>query len=238
MSRVAGEHQAPVPPRFDHEAMHRSDALLHDRSALELEAVVGFEPPLEFVPDSLVGPVDDFLVARDLQVEPRELGRAHTVKCEAALVAGVNQLFRGRLDLGEYSQPCERVDAIEFGKHAGRDRRPAYAMKAVASGNEIALQLDGLAASMKPDRGRRALETAYAHVLSGKENPSARGEARVGQIFDDLVLPIDRDRLSVGQTEQIYTMAPAPKAQFESAMDQALAAETFADAGCVHQVDG
>ena len=196
------------------------------------------EPPLKLVPDSLVGPVADFLVARDLQVEPRELGRAHAVKREAALVTGVNQLFRGWLDLGENSEPCERVDAVELGEHAGRDRRPAYAVKAVASGDEIALQLDGLAAGPKADRGRRAIETVYAHVFSGEKNPSARGQPRVGQVFDDFVLPIDGDRLSAGQCEQIDTMAAAPEAQFESAMDQALAAETFADAGFVHQVDG
>src|SRR5271156_5000977 len=87
-------------------------------------------------------------------------------------------------------------------------------------------------------RGCWAVEAVYAHVFGGEKNLAARCEARVGQVFDDFVLPIDRDRFSASQSEQVDAMAAASEAQFESAMDQALAAETFADAGFVHQVDG
>ena len=42
--------------------------------------------------------------------------------------------------LRENSQPAEWIDAIENGQNACGDRRPADAVKAVASGDEIAVE--------------------------------------------------------------------------------------------------
>ena len=160
------------------------------------------------------------------------------MKREAALVTRVNKLFRRRLDLGQKPEPGERIDAVELGEHAGRDRRTAYAMKAVASGDEIALHLHRLGTGPKAYRGRLAIDAVYAYVFSGEKNPAARGQPRIGQVLDDFVLPIYGDRLSAGQCEQIDSVAAAGEAQFETAMDQALAAETPADSRFIHQIDG
>ena len=96
----------------------------------------------------------------------------------------------------------------------------------------------GLAVAPKADRGRRAGEAVHAHVFGGEKNPPARAQPCVGQVFDDLVLTVDGDRFSAGQCEQVDTVAAPPKAQFKSAMDQALAPEALADPRFVHQVDG
>src|SRR5690348_10764835 len=115
MRSVARKKQAAIPHRLDHETMHRRDTLLHDWSALEREAVMSLETPLKFLPDSLVRPVADIFVARNLQIESRKLRRAHAVKRKAALVARVDKLVRRGLDFGQYAQPCERIDALELG---------------------------------------------------------------------------------------------------------------------------
>ena len=59
---------------------------------------------------------------------------------EAALVVGVDQLVRGRRRLRQDAEPGERIDALEDGQHARRNRRPADAMEAVAAGDEVAVR--------------------------------------------------------------------------------------------------
>ena len=51
---------------------------------------------MQLVPDALVGPRVERVVGRALDVEAGELGRAHAVQREAALVVGVDQLVERR----------------------------------------------------------------------------------------------------------------------------------------------
>ena len=84
-----------MPHRIDDEAAHRYDALLHDGTFREAEAVLPFEPRAEFLPDALVGPAVLVVARVALEVEPLQLRRARADQGEPALVAGVDQLLGG-----------------------------------------------------------------------------------------------------------------------------------------------
>ena len=74
-----------------------------------------------------------------LQVQPRDLGRAHAVEREAALVVRVDQLVVRRRRLGEDAEPRERVRRARRSVSApcGIDCA-ADAVEAVAAGDEVA----------------------------------------------------------------------------------------------------
>ena len=54
----------------------------------------------------------DVFVRRALQVQPRDLRRAHAEEREAALVEAVDQLVGRRRGVGENAEPGERIDAL------------------------------------------------------------------------------------------------------------------------------
>src|SRR5258708_2680218 len=83
------------------------------------------------------------------------------------------------------TEPCERVEALKDGERARRDGRTAYAVEAVASGNEIAAQFIRRAVFAEPDLRRRAVEIVDSHVLGLEDNLTTGGEARGDQILDD-----------------------------------------------------
>ena len=81
--------------------------------SVKLPAVVGGEAPMQFLPDSLVGPFGDVLVRRALQIEPVICGERMLSKREAAIVMGVDEFLRRRRDFRQNAEPGERIDAFE-----------------------------------------------------------------------------------------------------------------------------
>ena len=88
---VAREEEPPVLHRLDDEAAHAGHALLDDRPLVQRPAGQP-EPRAQLLPDALVRPLVERLVGPALEVEPRELRRAHAVEREAALVVRVDEL--------------------------------------------------------------------------------------------------------------------------------------------------
>ncbi len=86
--------QPAVLHRLDHEAAHRRDAFLQHLALCELARAA--EPLVQLVPDARVRPVLDLLVVVALQIEPRQIGRAHGVERKAAVGVGIDQLVVGR----------------------------------------------------------------------------------------------------------------------------------------------
>jgi hypothetical protein len=67
---------------------------------------------VQLAPDALVGPALDLLVRLALEVQAGELGRAHAVERETALVVAVDELFARGLDPRQDAEPAERVDVL------------------------------------------------------------------------------------------------------------------------------
>ena len=129
---VAGEVEAPPLHRLDDEAPHRRDALLEDRPLVERPAV-GAEARLQLGPDPLVRPRVEVLVGGALEVQARQLGRAHAEQREPLLGVRVDQLVVRRRDRREDPQPAVRVLARVLAEDACRDARARDAVKPVAA---------------------------------------------------------------------------------------------------------
>jgi hypothetical protein len=63
------------------------------------------------------------------------------------------------------------------------------------------------------------------------------GKAGGDQILDDFVLGVDGDALARGEIAEINAMAAAVEAELDAAVFEALAAQAFADAEFVHELD-
>ena len=70
-----------------------------------------------------------------------------------------------------------------------------------------------------------------AGVFDFEEDLAARGEARIGQVFDHFMLRIDRDRFAAGEIREIDAMSAFAETQIYAVVDQAFALEACADAG-------
>src|SRR5262249_12651037 len=71
----------------------------------------------------------------------------------------------------------------------------------------------------------------------GLENQLARrGDARRDQVFDNLGLAVNGDRLA-GQVDEIEAMAPAVNAQLHAPVQQSFALHAAADLGGLKQLD-
>src|SRR6185437_12349724 len=101
------------------------------------------ESSLQFVPEALVRPLVDLVVERALHVIAAKVGRAHGAESKAALMIGVDQLMRDRRRVREDAEPPERIDPLESLDCIRLHGDAADAMKAVAAGDEVALDLAG-----------------------------------------------------------------------------------------------
>src|SRR5439155_26047906 len=137
--------------------------------------------------------------------EARNFRRAHAEQGESALVVGVNELVRSGGDLREDAQPCERINAFMNLQRARRNRGPAYAVEAIASGDEIAKQLFGFSIALKRN-SRIVFKIADADGFRVENNDSTGRETRRDQIFNDLVLRVNGDALAAGETGKINAM--------------------------------
>src|SRR5512144_1949284 len=87
---------------------------------------------------SAVRPGVDILSETALDVVAAARWRAHRAERETELVAHVDQLFGHRRSVGEKPEPAERINALVGLDRAGRHALAADAVKAVATGDEIA----------------------------------------------------------------------------------------------------
>ena len=149
MRAVAGQEQAAVLHRLDHEAAHRRDALLQHLALGQLARAA--QPLMQLVPDARIGPSLDLLVVVALQIKPRQRHRAHGVEREAAVGVGVDQFVIRRRRLRQDAEPAERIVALEHAEHAVGKARPADAVETVAAGDEVAFDLLRLAAMREAD---------------------------------------------------------------------------------------
>jgi hypothetical protein len=111
-------------------------------------------------------------------------------------------------------------------------------VEAVATGNEIALQLFGDSVCAEMNRGQCALQMMYADFLCFKNNRAVPSQSGRDQVFDYFMLRVDGDALAAGQFAKIDVVSSSVKSQLDSAMLQALPLQPFTHAEFMHQVNG
>src|SRR6476659_3619313 len=112
----------------------------------------------------------------------------------------VNEFFRGRRRLGQDAQPSEWIDALKFSKHAVRNAGPADAMKTVATRDVIAMHFLLLARHTEPNRGTSGVKAVHADVFCLENKGKARSQARCDEVLDHVMLRVNCDSFTAGQS--------------------------------------
>ena len=113
----------------------------------------------------------------------------------------------------------------------------ADAVKAVAAGDDVALE--HLVPALVPEADGRALarEVVHAHVLDLEQERRAARDPRRDQVLDDLGLAVDDDAAALREIAQRDAVAPARELQLDAVVDEALALHALAHARSRQQVD-
>ncbi len=153
-------------------------------------------------------------------------------------MARIDQLPGGRRRLGQDAEPGEGIGPFVSRQDAGRNARPADAVKAVAAGDEVAGQLVLRAVQAIADARLAAVDIVDRDVRRLETDLSVLGEAQGDHVLHRLVLTVDRDRAAAGQVFKIDPVAAAGEANFDAPVDQALAPQAFAEPRLDQGFDG
>src|SRR4051812_38288391 len=137
----------------------------------------------------------------------------------------------------EDSEPSEGIDALEGLDRRWIHARPADAMGAVATGDEIASDLVAHAILLVAYARTIGVEIVRLDVGRLIDRRQARGFARVHQVEGNFGLAVDHHRLAGGSLH-VDPMPRAAESQLDALMDQALAVGACARAYFIEQRDG
>src|SRR4051794_308030 len=165
MGGIASQEQPAKLHRLDYEATHGGDAALADRPFLQLPAVVRRQAGVQFLPDPLFGPSVELLLRPALDIEAAELRRAHAVQRETALMISVDQLMSRGGNFRENAEPGERIGFFKDTQRRLGKRRPAHAMKAIAAGNEVAVDFARFPLPLESDARLLRIDRAQVHIF-------------------------------------------------------------------------
>ena len=110
-------------------------------------------------------------------------------------------------------------------------------MEAVAARDEVAGELEVLAAVPVPHERTVAVEAVHAHVLGPVDGNGAARRARRHQVPGDLGLAVDDHVLAAGEAVQVDALAAAGPADLDARVHQPLGVQARADAGFVEHRD-
>src|SRR5262249_12485154 len=133
------------------------------------------------------------------------------------------------------AEPAQRIDPLVSADRARRHALAAYAVKAVAAGDEIAGDLVGLAVGAIAHTRRIAGNIVHAHALRRIDSRSARGGTSVHEIFGDFGLAVDHDGLA-GQLFERQPMTRPVDADLHALMDETIGMHARADTGFIQQI--
>src|SRR5256885_1392394 len=110
---------------------------------------------------------------------------------------GVNQFARCRRNLCENPEPTKRINALVDSQRVRGNRGAADSVEAVATGDEIAIELLSFSLTLKMNSGTR-FEAVETDSLGFKKYRAAGRQARGDQIFNDFVLGVNGDAFAAG----------------------------------------
>src|SRR5262249_6781901 len=106
-----------------------------------------------------------------------------------------------------------------------------------ASGNEIADKFVLDSVVLVANSRKIGVEPVHAHVFYFEMHMPLGGDARVVQIFQNLVLRVNRDPSSASEFFKVDAVPAAVEAQLDSVMNQALFLQALADAHLCQEID-
>jgi hypothetical protein len=189
------------------------------------------------VPDAIVGPVGDVFFRVALEIETRNLRRAHAEEREASPVIGVDDLVRGGWDASEDTEPGEGIETLVDAQHAGGNGGTTDAVKAVATSDKVAGEFLDFSGMLETNLGM-AVQIMNTERFGFEEDFSTGVEAGGDEIFDDFVLGVDSDGFAAGEFGEIDTVAGVDETQLDAVVHQTFALQTGADAGVDQEIDG
>ncbi|MCY1299773.1 hypothetical protein D9M68_364370 [compost metagenome] len=110
-------------------------------------------------------------------------------------------------------------------------------MKAVAAGDEVAIDTPGRTILLKGDVGLMAVEIMRFDIGSFIDRRRPGVLAMLHQIARQFRLAIDHDALAAGQMQQIDAVVAAVEGKRETVMRQPLLVHPRAGPGAIHQSD-
>src|SRR5579859_1429113 len=137
-------------------------------------------------------------------------------------------------------QDAEPAEGIGPGKHMLFrlwNRRAGHSVKAVASGDEIAQQLNLLIFVEKSYARLARRDIRQMNILDVEKNGSALIEACGNTILDDFMLRVKRDGFPIRQCIQVNAMPLSIKAKLDAMMDGTFAFHAFIETHFRHQID-
>jgi hypothetical protein len=110
-------------------------------------------------------------------------------------------------------------------------------VRAIASGDEVAVDFAGPARMPVVDFWLVALETFDTNVVNLEQDLTTRCDPSLNQIFDDFMLAVHGNRAS-GEILEIDAVALSSETQFDAVVNQTLALHSFGHAHLDEQIDG
>src|SRR5262249_10510618 len=131
--------------------------------------------------------------------------------------------------------PAEGIGALEAREHALGDERTADAMRAVAAGDVVALDLDRARLVPAMDPRLRGFDAGEPHVAHAEEDLAVRVEAPLDEVLDHFMLRIERHALAREPLEVDAVAAPV-EAQLDPLVDRALARHALSGADALQEI--
>src|SRR5262249_14378729 len=107
----------------------------------------------------------------------------------------IDQFLIGRRRLRKDAEPAERIDSVVAAQDSFRKARSAYAVKAVATGDDVAFDFLRCAVMAKTNFRIGGLKIVDARIGYFEQNLAAVGEPFCDQVSDDFLLVVDEDLL-------------------------------------------
>jgi hypothetical protein len=117
-----------------------------------------------------------------------------------------------------------------------RYRLPAHPVEAIASGDEVAAQLDPPAAFGEFDVRAKRFEISQLHAGRHEADVCAPLDARGDQIFDHLLLPVYGD-VAAGQPQHVDVLGVPRPPQVDPGVSKTLPVQAITCADAVQNVD-
>src|SRR5262249_15525712 len=145
------------------ERAERSHGLLERRAGGHPGGHLFREAAAQLVPERIIAPGLAAVGHIDLHVVTAAARRAHGAEGKAPRGTGVDEVVAGGWHVRQDAKPAEGIDALEGAQGFRRYRLPADAVKAVAAGDEVAIDAVGAPVADSGDE-RRGLDVVEADV--------------------------------------------------------------------------
>jgi len=170
-----------------------------------------------------------------LQIQPAAGARAHGAQREASFVTGIDQFGRHWWLIDQDSQPAERVHPLIEFEHVLGNAFAADAVKTVAAGDEIALDLLLNTAAAVAHAGAAMLDLVQAHIRGLIQRLSAGGQASIHEIARDLGLAVD-DHALADQGLKVDAVPLTAEGNLDTVVGQAVPVHAVTHAGLIKKL--